>query len=614
MGKELSKNKSNLYVVVISLLMFGALFLALYASYRATDTSQLAGYTGRAKTDVMSGWRNTSGKEVNIQNLKYFHATGDTPYVFYYDLPKELPKGMDLGFLTKDMGVVLFLSDPSEGVLSQVDYHGSTEENNLVTEGFKTALNRFVYHNAETYHFTRTLLVSCAEGVITKGTGNAMHTVDVSGYAGKRLYAVLFPVYESSKISNLYLQDAQYYTQDRIQDILLEFTSSLILIVMAGAILTMALFMGSSIKKIYCPLGMFIMDVGLWTLTASRMFDFVLGTSEFVNAMAFYLLMFAPVFASLFLDAFPYKKHRSVANIICPAVIIQAVAVTVLNYLGIYDLYETNFITEGMIFLTALVAVYRFVQDIRFRREYNFKQLHGIIILNLIFLMACGIMDMMRHLSLVLIDGAQDNAFYTRIGMSVLCLGILMDLYTSYMTQHKKASLAVTFRDIAYQDELTEIGNRSAFARQELEMEALIKELSAKADDSQSIIYVSIDLNDLKHVNDTLGHAQGDLYIKTAARMLRTSFQTANMYRVGGDEFSMFITGRDARADYEGGLRRMEKAQGEYNSTSGSNIRIEFAYGASEWRYFDMRTLHQLEVDADQAMYAKKREMKAARK
>ena len=54
----------------------------------------------------------------------------------------------------------------------------------------------------------------------------------------------------------------------------------------------------------------------------------------------------------------------------------------------------------------------------------------------------------------------------------------------------------------------------------------------------------------------------------------------------------------------------MLRAQEDYNRTANSGIQMEFAYGVSEWRYFDMRNLHQLEVDADKAMYAKKREMK----
>lgn len=613
MRKTLCKNKLNIYVLVTAILMFAVLFAALFVSYKASDTNQLTAYVGRDKINITDGWNNTSDKKVNIQNLKYFHATGTTPYVFYYDLPEELSQGMDLGFLTKDMGVAVFASNPDKETLTQIDYHSVTEENNELTKNFQAALNQFVYHNAESYYFTDALLVSCGEGVLTKGTGNSLHTIDLNNYNNQRLYMVLFPVYESSKVSNLYLQDAQYYTQDMIQDILMEFIISLILIVMAAVILTMALFMENNTKKVYCPLGMFIMDVGLWTLVASRMFDFILGTSEFINAMSFYLLMFVPVFGSIFLDAFAYKKHKSIANLICPVVIIQAVIVTILNYTGIRDLYETNFVTEFVICVMAISAVYLFLQDIKFRKDHNFERIHGITIINLIILMICSIMDMMRHLSWILIDGAQDNAFYTRIGMSILCLGILTDLYSSYMMQHKKASLAVTFKDIAFLDEMTGIGNRAAFARYELEVESMIKDLSAKADDSQSIIYTSIDLNDLKSVNDTQGHAIGDVYIKTAARILRTSFHQASIYRVGGDEFSLFIIGKDARNDYEGGLRRMIKAQAEYNATSGSNIHIEFAYGSSEWRYFDMRSLHQVEVDADKAMYVKKREMKDAR-
>lgn len=607
------KNKINIYVLIAAMLMFGTLFLSVLIALRSTETNQLLAFVGRDKISITDGWKNASDEEVNIQNLKYFNATGRTAYVFYYDLPEELAKGMDFGFLTKDMGVAVFASDPDAKIISQIDYHTKTEENNRVTKEFQAALNQFVYHNASLYHFTDTLLISGGDGVLTKGTGNSLHTVDLDQYQNQRLYMVLFPVYESSKISNLYLQDAQYYTQDLIQDVLLEFIMSLVLIVMAAVILTMALFMENNIKKVYCPLGMFIMDVGLWTLLASRMFDFVLGTSEFINVMSFYLLMFAPVFGSIFLDAFAYQKHRSIANIICPVVIIQAIVVTILNHFGTYDLYETNIITEAVIFVTAISAVYLFIQDIKFRKDHNFKRIHGITIVHLIILMICGIMDMMRHLSLLLLDGAQDTAFYTRIGVSILCLGILTDLYSSYVMQHKKASLAVTFKDIAFLDELTGIGNRAAFARYELEIESMIKDLSAKADDTQSIIYASIDLNDLKFVNDTQGHAVGDVYIKTAARILRTSFHQASIYRVGGDEFSLFIIGKDARNDYEGGLRRMTKAQAEYNATSGSKIHIEFAYGASLWCYPDTRSLRQVEVDTDKAMYAKKREMKEAR-
>lgn len=615
MKRNHMKNKINIYILMVSFILLMLVTIVLTAASRTGSMENLIAYTGSDSIAITNGWKNTSGQDVSIQNLKYFNADGYTPYVFHRTLPEELSENMDFGFLTKDAGFAVFIADGSSEPLTQIDYDLVTEENNSVTTGFKTVLNRFVYHNAETYGLTETLSVYCGmgKGIGTKGTGDFLHTMNIGDYAGKEIYIALFPVYESSKISHLQLQNAQYFTQSMIRETIIGFVLSLVLVIMANAILTMSLFMDAISKKIYMPLGLLIMDVGLWSLLSSRTFDFVLGTSEFTNTMGFYLLMLVPIFGSIFLDTFTYRRHKSVASVVCPVTICYIIMATVSNYAGWYDLYETKILTDLLIFIVSLVAVYLFIKDIHFRREYNFQKIHSITIINLVITMVCGLLDVARNLSIVMLDGAQDNAFFVRIGVSILCLGILLDIYSGYVSQHKKASLAVTFKDIAFLDELTGIGNRSAFARYEMDLEDLIKELSAKADDSQSIIYASLDLNDLKYVNDNLGHAIGDVYIKTAARILRTSFHSANIYRVGGDEFSLFIVGKDARGDYEGGLKRMLQAQEEYNRTANSGIRMEFAYGVSEWRYFDMRTLHQLEVDADKAMYAKKREMKIER-
>lgn len=615
MKKRVSRGNINIYIFMVSFIILMSVAVILIAAGKSNSMENMIAYTGSEKIDMSTGWKNTSGQDVSIRDIRYFNADGCTPYVFHQTLPDDIPDNMDLGFLTKDAGFAIFIADGKKEPLSQIDYGFVTEENNHVTTEFKTALNKFIYHNAEAYGLSDCLSVYCGigTGIGTKGAGSSLHTMSIQGFSGKELYVVLFPVYESSKISNLELQNAQYFTQAMIRNSLIGFILSLVLVIMANVILTMSLFMDAISKKIYSPLGLLIMDVGLWSLLSSRTFDFVLGTSEFANTMSFYLLMLVPIFGSIFLDSFTYRPHKSVANIVCPATIVYIVAAAISNYAGWYDLYETKILTDVIIFIVSLVAVYLFYQDIRFRKEYNFQRIHGITITNLTITMVCGLIDVARNLSVIMLDGAQDNAFFVRIGVSILCMGILLDVYSGYVSQHKKASLAVTFKDIAFLDELTGIGNRSAFAKYEMSLEALIKELSAKADDSQSIIYASLDLNDLKYVNDNLGHAIGDVYIKTAARILRTSFHSANIYRVGGDEFSLFIVGKDAREDYEGGLKRMLRAQDEYNRSANSGIRMEFAYGVSEWRYFDMRSLHQLEVDADKAMYAKKREMKIER-
>ena len=51
-----------------------------------------------------------------------------------------------------------------------------------------------------------------------------------------------------------------------------------------------------------------------------------------------------------------------------------------------------------------------------------------------------------------------------------------------------------------------------------------------------------MDLNNLKHTNDSLGHAAGDELICAAADCMKSCFQNyGNVYRIGGDEFAIIM-------------------------------------------------------------------------
>jgi diguanylate cyclase (GGDEF)-like protein len=59
-----------------------------------------------------------------------------------------------------------------------------------------------------------------------------------------------------------------------------------------------------------------------------------------------------------------------------------------------------------------------------------------------------------------------------------------------------------------------------------------------------------IDLDHFKHVNDTLGHAAGDLVLKTFGRRLRTSLRVEDyVARLGGDEFAVIVDGIEDEAE-----------------------------------------------------------------
>ncbi|MEQ1816728.1 MAG: EAL domain-containing protein [Nitrosomonas sp.] len=89
---------------------------------------------------------------------------------------------------------------------------------------------------------------------------------------------------------------------------------------------------------------------------------------------------------------------------------------------------------------------------------------------------------------------------------------------------------------LAYTDELTGLANRAAFSQHLAE----ITKTSARHNRRFGLLY--IDLDNFKAVNDSLGHAAGDLLLKTIAkRLVNTCREIDFIARLGGDEFCILI-------------------------------------------------------------------------
>ena len=92
----------------------------------------------------------------------------------------------------------------------------------------------------------------------------------------------------------------------------------------------------------------------------------------------------------------------------------------------------------------------------------------------------------------------------------------------------------------AYRDGLTGVKSKHAYLEAE-------KELNAKLAGGliSALAVVVCDVNGLKKINDTMGHKAGDEYIRKACEMICDIFVHSPVYRIGGDEFTVLITGRD---------------------------------------------------------------------
>ncbi len=87
----------------------------------------------------------------------------------------------------------------------------------------------------------------------------------------------------------------------------------------------------------------------------------------------------------------------------------------------------------------------------------------------------------------------------------------------------------------AYKDALTGAGNKAAFNRASETLDKSPKPFAAAV----------FDINNLKYINDSFGHKEGDSYIKGCCGILFDVFGRENVFRIGGDEFAVLLTGND---------------------------------------------------------------------
>lgn len=159
-------------------------------------------------------------------------------------------------------------------------------------------------------------------------------------------------------------------------------------------------------------------------------------------------------------------------------------------------------------------------------------------------------------------------------------------------------------RSISLTDGLTGLNNRRGFM---ILATGLLK-FARRAGYSVCLLY--IDLDSLKYINDTFGHAGGDAAISHFARILTETFRDSDVIgRLGGDEFVILII--DAtEADLANMQERLQSYVNAYNLRSGPGQALSFSLGTIWADSKSNITMEELLSQADEAMYAHKQRRK----
>ena len=163
-------------------------------------------------------------------------------------------------------------------------------------------------------------------------------------------------------------------------------------------------------------------------------------------------------------------------------------------------------------------------------------------------------------------------------------------------TEQKEKEL---YSQMAYVDYMTKMKNRAYLAKREQEFQADWEKVLP-------LTCITLDINNLKQINDNKGHAAGDSVILRVAGILKKVFPgTEDIYRLGGDEFLVLLLGQASwKASVASIVLELERNNAE------NEIQITAAVGAFVQREKGLESFTSSMKRADEYMYEDKRKYK----
>ena len=157
-------------------------------------------------------------------------------------------------------------------------------------------------------------------------------------------------------------------------------------------------------------------------------------------------------------------------------------------------------------------------------------------------------------------------------------------------------------RAMSLTDDLTDLHNRRGFF--------LLGEQQLKYARRTGVVafLFYVDLDNMKRINDALGHEAGDRALEDAAQILKKTFRDSDIVaRVGGDEFASLALAPRGAADEQAAMSRLAGALAAFNASASRPYTLSMSTGAARYEAHRPCSVHELLAQADRAMYQCKR-------
>jgi len=139
------------------------------------------------------------------------------------------------------------------------------------------------------------------------------------------------------------------------------------------------------------------------------------------------------------------------------------------------------------------------------------------------------------------LQAADNTGVFVMVGLFGISL-LVMLIHSARGNKREQKALEAgdEVQTLAFTDPLTGVKSRHAFLLNQKQLDAAIEEEAA-----DEFAVLVCDVNGLKRINDSLGYEAGDAHLVRASEMICDVFQHSPVFRTGGDEFAVILTGRD---------------------------------------------------------------------
>ena len=433
--------------------------------------------------------------------------------------------------------------------------------------------------------------------VISRGRG--LDIIDVSrNEEAKDIIIQVSSVYPQSKgeIESIKLGSKEAHILNSIKENGLDSILG-VSIVFLGVVFISIFLSAFSASKNYLNvlgIGAFFVSYGIWLISTNNIWQMLYNNSTLGYILEYTSFYSIPIPICVLIITTYDMENLKIIKVITGIFTVFLTTSLSLQLLGIVELHMLLRIYHVILITSILVILYSLLKNIKYKdNEYKLFSIGFFMVV---------LFTIIDIICFYCITNKKIVGFH-KIGILLFML-ILCTSVGKYIIKlsHEKIRSNVLL-SMAYTDTTTGLYNKRAF---EEEMYNINKNLK----DENGIAIIILDLDNLKLINDSHGHAEGDKMIMLAAAVIKKAYQKiGTVYRIGGDEFAVICRGKKEKDITECNKERDKIIENmNLNNSKGLSISCGFEF----YNYED--DIYVVFEKADNKMYIDKRERKKGRK